>query len=366
MILYRRAVVVFSWFGLVCLVTLLQENVALAASPPPINIINLDHDTTRWNQVTGELASKGKVPRKRIRRLPAVYGKTLSKEELRQNSTKLARTFCTPGMIGCFLSHKQFWIQTLEGRDPCQIVLEDDVLVAGNFCQLVDEAIAELDTNPETCNKWDVLILGAFGSVHPNGKHGLRDTNAIVVGGQRRPKQLFRTSQNQILIHVPRRPFGTHAYVLSKRGATKLLSLAWFASGHVDCVIWGIRDLNMYCCDHEGKMLAYQNTTAPSTIGIVPWGPETWFPSHWEVDPYSKVTVKWALGEPLVRIPYANIVITIGRAILATAAAGALAIGLRDRIPWLLPFQLSLTLAVAILIRIISRPVKRPSDQPML
>eukprot|EP00977_Amphora_coffeiformis_P007795 scaffold1697_cov180-Amphora_coffeaeformis.AAC.31 len=36
------------------------------------------------------------------------------------------------------------------------------------------------------------------------------------------------------------RPFGTHAYVLSKRGAEKLLRRAWKATYHVDCVISGI------------------------------------------------------------------------------------------------------------------------------
>jgi hypothetical protein len=75
---------------------------------------------------------------------------------------------------------------------------------------------------------------------------------------------------------VPRRPFGTHAYALSRRGAEKLLKRAAVASYHIDVVIWGMPDLELYCC---APMLAHQAFDAPSTIGAVLGGLEVKPPS---------------------------------------------------------------------------------------
>ena len=109
----------------------------------------------------------------------------------------------------------------LSGRHEQQAVLEDDAVLSDDFCEKLDELVATLDGCAETSGKWDVLVLGAFGSVQPDrdGRIGVRDVNAIVAGGWRRPRKVARMPRSDLLIHVPRRPFGTHAYVISKRGA---------------------------------------------------------------------------------------------------------------------------------------------------
>ena len=78
----------------------------LARARIPINVINLDKDVLRWESVTAELRAKGEDMDvvKRLR----VYGKELSPEELRVSTSRAARLFCTPGMIGCYLSHRSF------------------------------------------------------------------------------------------------------------------------------------------------------------------------------------------------------------------------------------------------------------------
>ena len=254
----------------------------LPSSPPapPISIINLDKDTARWGSVTAELAAKG-VPMERVARLPAVYGKTLSRESLLASTSGIARGFCTPGMIGCYLSHVSFWRQTLAGAAPWQVVLEDDVQVCDGFCERVDACVAELEAHPETAGgNWDVLLLGALGCVHPQGKYKLNRINAFVAGGGRVTRRVTEHC------HVPRRPFGTHAYALSRRGAAKLLGKASLATGHVDAVAWGIRELALLCCD---PMLAHQAMEAPSTIGAITGGMEAGLPKF-KVDEYTGVT----------------------------------------------------------------------------
>ena len=74
---------------LIFLVLLLQRGVQ-ASQPIPINVINLERDTARLAQVMSQLQSKG-VSMKRVKRLPAVNGRELTKEQLLDSTTTLAR-----------------------------------------------------------------------------------------------------------------------------------------------------------------------------------------------------------------------------------------------------------------------------------
>lgn len=322
----------------------------------PVNVINLEKDQDRWDGVTQELRQAGV---EHIHRIPAIYGKDLSDQELQSNTTMLARMFATRGMIGCYLSHRLFWekVASADESHSCQIVLEDDVVLHESFYEYVHEAVQTLDTCPETKDTWDALILGGFGSIHPQGRRGMRDVNSLLMGDSRKPRVISATEENashNVTLHVPRRPFGTQAYVLSQRGAQKLLEHAWYAAGHVDCVIWGIQDLNIACCD---PLLAYQNVDFDSTIGSKSWGPDAWLPDTILVDPYSKVTVKWALGEPLIKLPVLNRVLTIGKTIYLSAASLLIGTVGRKRVPWLLPCQAILTTMLVGLLRVMNRAV---------
>ena len=321
----------------------------------PVSVINLEHDTNRWNEVSTELTSKGVD---NIQRMPAIYGKNLSLHEIRTNTTQLARVFCTKAMIGCYLSHRNFWEQTLKGSSSSQMILEDDVQVSDDFCQKVEQAMEILETSEESKDTWDVLILGAFGSVNPQGRRGIHDVNSLVVGGSRKHRDLQGGSSSPNLrIFSPRRPFGTQAYILSKRGAQKLLEKAWYASNHVDCVIWGIQELNIYCCD---PMLAHQNMNTDSTIGGSKSLLQRLIPDNLLVDDYSKVTVSWALGEPIIQIPGLG-VLTIGGAIVTSVASALVGLNLGSA-KWTkiwYSIQTGMTAALVFLMRMMSRPVGR-------
>lgn len=190
----------------------------------PVHIINLKRDTERWRRVSAEFAEKN-VPSQLVHRLDAVSGKDLSKEELASKSTRCARLFCTRGTIGCYLSHKAFWdiVAAADEHDDddddehevdYRMVCEDDVVLADDdFYRRVQSLVREMETNGDP--EWDVLLLGGLGCVHPDAsRHGpYYRFAAWVTGGVRRPR---RVTEHW---HVPRRPFGAHAYLLSRRGA---------------------------------------------------------------------------------------------------------------------------------------------------
>ena len=93
---------------------------AVHGTPPrlPITVINLDKDTERLKTVLAQLEKKG-VPLDVIERQPAVLGAALDASELRRRTTLLARMFATRGMIGCYLSHVDFWRRTMSRTDAC-------------------------------------------------------------------------------------------------------------------------------------------------------------------------------------------------------------------------------------------------------
>lgn len=352
---------------------------------PTIRIINLDRDKERWEKVLRQFQTKtshnGRHTNTKIQRLPAVSGKALTRTQLQSNATLLARLFCTPGMIGCYLSHRTFWQEVAEGEEPYQIVLEDDALLQCNqgdggreFVMCVQDAVGALQKalahkhkQQQTDEAWDVLLLGAFGSNHPAARRGIHDVNAIVMGGSKKTGVVVvpspTSNHNHLTIHIPRRPFGTHAYVLSKRGAKKLMNQAWYANGHVDCIAWGMQTLNIYSLD---PMLVRPDMSAPSTIGTKTTSLSFWerltsliLPQNLLVDDYSKVTVRWALGEPLVRIPLINTVVTIGATIFYSVVGLILGSLFRRQLPWLLPLQAAMMSIMLVLLRLMGRPVGR-------
>eukprot|EP00553_Chaetoceros_curvisetus_P003634 CAMPEP_0204633146 /NCGR_PEP_ID=MMETSP0717-20131115/26473_1 /ASSEMBLY_ACC=CAM_ASM_000666 /TAXON_ID=230516 /ORGANISM="Chaetoceros curvisetus" /LENGTH=93 /DNA_ID=CAMNT_0051651201 /DNA_START=96 /DNA_END=373 /DNA_ORIENTATION=- len=64
-------------------------------------------------------------------------------------------------------------------------------------------------------------------------------------------------------IHVPMCPYGMHAYIISPRGAAKLLKRCPRASYHVDVVAWGLRELDIMAVH---PLVAWQ-INADTTIG---------------------------------------------------------------------------------------------------
>lgn len=311
-----------------------------------LNVIHLPRDTQRWDRFLTELQTKG-LAMDKIFRLDAVDGRTLSQSELEENATLAARLFSTKGTIGCYLSHRGFWEQTLTGPDPYQIVLEDDVVLEENFQSRAKEMVDELEASVGV-GEWDVLLLGGLGCVHPNRKYGPYHIPAFCSGGRRTP----RTVSDHI--HVPMRPFGTHAYALSKQGAEKLLRLARKATYHVDCVIWGMPQLDLYICD---PLLAYQDYSCVSTVGSITSGIETLIPKHIQMDDYTKMPLVWVWNEPVIRIPLLDVIITQGRYLIFGMVGTIFGLLQWNARPWILPSHLAFYVTFMVTFnRLINRP----------
>ena len=270
------------------------------AAIPPALIINLPRHDKRRATVEEAVRAAGLA----FNWAAAVDGALLSATDRRQATTALGNAMMTPGMIGCFLSHRACWAECAKSNRPL-LVLEDDAELASGFLESLKAALAELQ---ERDPSFDVLLLGALGCVHPRLRYGANVLHGLMGGGWRWPRSLSP------ILHVPARPFGTHAYVVTPSGAEKLLRLCARANFHVDVSAWGQAELRLYLAtDVGGRLLAKQALMGDTTIGGL--ADRSWLP-RFTIDEYTGAEFSWAFNAPVLQL--GGVVLTIGRSLLST------------------------------------------------
>jgi glycosyl transferase family 25 len=176
--------------------------VSAVTAPLPIRYINLDRDAERRARLDAEIARLG-LPGERA---PGVLWTALSQAEqdVLYSPALNARQFHKPlvnGEKGCYASHIALWRWLLASAHPAVVVLEDDVRLKDEFAT-VCAAIAAL---PED---WDMVKL--IGRAELGKAEKLRHQAPLCPGHQ--------------LVQYRRIPSLTAGYVLSRRGAQKLLA----------------------------------------------------------------------------------------------------------------------------------------------
>jgi len=146
-------------------------------------------------------------------------------------------------VMGCALSHLAMWTQLLEDREEVDtyLIMEDDVKLAPNWRKSW-EKIHKHNALPED---WDIVYLG--GILPPNKeafeKGMIEQVNEYV--GRIKKNQFFGQSEPNRYMH-----FCAYAYVLSRRGAKKILEVLaakggyWTSADHMMCNIHDY--LNIY------------------------------------------------------------------------------------------------------------------------
>lgn len=86
----------------------------------------------------------------------------------------------------------------------------------------------------------------------------------ITGGGRPSPGKTRGISLN---LFVPYRPAGTHAYMVSKKGAATLARLCPKARYHVDLTAWSIPELKLYCVKDQLATQRFDDDTTVSKQG---------------------------------------------------------------------------------------------------
>ena len=218
-----------------------------------VYVINLKKDAERRARMEGNLSQAGI----HATFVQGIYGKDLTIKEREETCTPFCAKFCTPGAIGCGLSHKKVWQMIVEKGEPASIVMEDDIVFHPEFKEVLVKVFHDLPS------QWDYVYLGCLGACDINRRYDVFDTALSILGGNRKQRQQ-RLSDT---LFVPDAPTGTHCYMISQAGAKKLLRLIPKIYQHIDISILPLfNQLNIYATNPQIAMQESINIESSNII----------------------------------------------------------------------------------------------------
>lgn len=184
-------------------------------------IINLDKSTDRMEKIKKNFDSLGV----KYNRFSAVYGKNVSKDYLDNNVSFICKKLlCNYGTIGCAASHKTLWKQLINSDREYYIVFEDDIEINKTTIDIINKLEPFI-------KKFDIDYLNL----------------SCVNYGCSIKKTEFTVDEFEF--GKPYFPLQTGSYIITKKGAIKLLNNISKTNYHVDFEILFVKffeDFNYY------------------------------------------------------------------------------------------------------------------------
>ncbi len=215
-----------------------------------VYVINLDKKSDRWDDIQLNFSETGL----KLNRWNGINGTDLSDKQISEITTPLCNTMCSYSMIGCALSHIGIWRHIVKNNLDSVLILEDNAYPVDNFNELLKEYWKQVPKG------WDMVYLGGYGSCDKNEL--VSKLNTLISG--KKNKKIYKDGKLMKNVYKPAGSFATHAYMISNKGAKKLLNHDAFKkiSYHIDSVIANNivgDDFNIYTVD---PMLVYQKCNA--------------------------------------------------------------------------------------------------------
>lgn len=172
----------------------------------PVFIINLMDSSDRREFMKTQCENLGVSPVF----IDAVYGKDLTNSDIEKhyNQKEAKQLFGRDlllGEIGCALSHKKVYQKIADENIPYAVILEDDALIKNGFIEVIKLTL-DSDVN------WELVLLGH----HKNAFKGICS-----------PLSVWEKAYLDSVYTLNRLAdfgFGTYGYIISNKGANKLLS----------------------------------------------------------------------------------------------------------------------------------------------
>lgn len=183
----------------------------------PINVISLDRRPDRWALFRERAVAAGIL--NKAQKLSAVDAKTFVAHEhpgvslmtaynIKNKVRRSHQEIDQGGAIGCSLSHFKAWENLRISSAPALIIFEDDADVPKDFVPRIKRLLAELPA------EWDMVTFN--NTMFGNGTGSCKPIPSM---------EPWSACYNLM---------GSHAYMVSQRGAQKLLAKAYPIEMHVD------------------------------------------------------------------------------------------------------------------------------------
>ena len=228
-----------------------------------------------------------------------ISGKNLTNEEIRLNTkNKVSELFCPKSVLGCALAHLKVWNTFLESNKDFCIIFEDDVVFENNFEEELQNALKNAPKN------FDMLFLGCIGC---DKKYSFIYKLTLLFKNSKK-KEYKKINK---YINKPHFAVGLNAYIISKKGAEKLIkNIKENIYDHIDVMIYNLyteEKINIYSLN---RRIAYQTSTSTcKSLNAVDY-PYLFnkFLSNFEVD--KMVSLNYCSSLSLFRIHNFNVSLT--------------------------------------------------------
>lgn len=178
--------------------------------------------------------------------IEGVDGAKLTENEMEKNVSWLYSKIGPKSAIGCAMAHMNAWKKFLETNEKYKLIMEDDVIIKEDIEKKIKEG---LDKVPED---FDILYLGCFGS---DGDNIFKICMRIL--GMNNKEQIINDN-----IKIPEVALGLHAYIISRKGAKKLLdNLEGKIYQHLDYCIQELSSRDIIKTYVITPRVAYQTST---------------------------------------------------------------------------------------------------------
>lgn len=155
-------------------------------------LINLDKNKDRLKKFTSSYKGSG-LKEEEFIHFKAIYGKDIKYKEYISDKVEINMT---PGMVGCFLSHLAIYKMMTKSLKDYALIFEDDASLSRDLNVSMISSIFN-----STPDDWDIILLG-YDTSNPVHKYEKLDG-------------YFKMYNF----------WGTHAYLIKKTAAAKLLDL---------------------------------------------------------------------------------------------------------------------------------------------
>ena len=217
---------------------------------PKTYIINMDKDTERLRKVKKQLDD---YDISNYERIQGVNGKELTEVQLENATSKICKEYCIKSSIGCAMSHIKVYKKIVDNNDSSALILEDDVVFEDDFKSRL------LKKTSDVPKDFDIVYIGCNQCNKKGDIKSIADLYSLT----------FKSKYENIneSVFVPRMAFALHAYIVSNKGARKLLEMFERDKiyGHIDLQIQNERekyDLKVYAIR---PLLAYQDINITNT-----------------------------------------------------------------------------------------------------
>jgi GR25 family glycosyltransferase involved in LPS biosynthesis len=180
--------------------------------------------------------------------IKGINGKELTNEQIRNNTSFLYSYFGTKSAIGIAMSHIKVWKTFLNSKEEFAIICEDDMILVDNFSKKLKLYMKFVPKD------FDLLYLGCFGC--NNSFNFLSIVFALLGMTNDNSKKINK------YINKPLVALGAHSYLISRKGAEKLIKLLdKKINFHIDFLIHNLSKKKLIDSYSLSNRIAYQTST---------------------------------------------------------------------------------------------------------